>query len=104
MVIYATSNRRHIIKEKFSDREGDDVHRNDTMQELISLSERFGIHVTFSKPNKQMYLHIVHSIANAHRLNMPEAELDMLAERFALERGGRSARLARQLVDGLLAK
>ena len=60
MVIYATSNRRHIIKETFSDREGDDVHRNDTMQELISLSERFGIHITFSKPSKQTFLHNVH--------------------------------------------
>ena len=63
VVIYATSNRRHIIKEKFSDREGDDIHRNDTMQELLSLSERFGIHVTFSKPDKQTFLHIVHHLA-----------------------------------------
>lgn len=53
VVIYATSNRRHIIKETFSDREGDDLHRNDTIQEQISLSERFGIHITFSKPNKK---------------------------------------------------
>lgn len=104
VVIYATSNRRHIIKEKLSDRDGDDVHRNDTMQEQISLSERFGIHVTFSKPNKQTYLHIVHSIAKEQTLDMEEAELDALAERFALERGGRSARLARQFVDGLLSK
>ena len=104
VVIYATSNRRHIIKEKFSDREGDDVHRNDTMQELISLSERFGIHVSFSKPNKQTYLHIVHHLAKAHSLDLPEQELDAQAERFALERGGRSARLARQFVDGLLAR
>ena len=104
VVIYATSNRRHIIKEKFSDREGDDVHRNDTMQELISLSERFGIHVTFSKPNKQTYLHIVHSIAKEYALEIPEQELDAQAERFALERGGRSARLARQVVDGLLSR
>ena len=104
VVIYATSNRRHIIKEKFSDREGDDVHHNDTMQELISLSERFGIHVTFSKHNKQTYLHIVHSIVKEHGLEIPEQELDAQAERFALERGGRSARLARQFVDGLLSK
>ena len=74
------------------------------MQELISLSERFGIHVTFSKPNKQTYLHIVHSIAKEQTLDMEEADLDMLAERFALERGGRSARLARQFIDGLLSK
>lgn len=103
VVIYATSNRRHI-KEKFSDREGDDVHRNDTMQELISLSERFGIHVTFSKPNKETFLHIVHHLAKEYGIEMPTDELDGLAERFALERGGRSARLAKQFVDGLLSK
>ena len=104
VVIYATSNRRHIIKETFSDREGDDVHRNDTMQELISLSERFGIHITFSKPNKQTFLNIVHHLAKEHGIDMPTDELDLLAERFALERGGRSARLARQFIDGLLAR
>lgn len=104
VVIYATSNRRHIIKEKFSDREGDDVHRNDTMQELISLSERFGIHVSFSKPNKETFLHIVHHLAEKSGLDTPERELDAMAERFALERGGRSARLARQFVDGLLSQ
>ena len=100
VVIYATSNRRHIIKEKFSDREGDDVHRNDTMQELISLSERFGIHVTFSKPNKETFLHIVHHLAKEYGIEMPTDELDGLAERFALERGGRSARLAKQFIEG----
>ena len=104
VVIYATSNRRHIIKETFSDREGDDVHRNDTMQELISLSERFGIHVTFSKPNKETFLHIVHHLAEENGIDMPTDELDLLAERFALERGGRSARLAKQFIDGILAR
>lgn len=104
VVIYATSNRRHIIKEKFSDREGDDVHRNDTMQELVSLSERFGIHITFSKPNKETFLHIVHHLAEESGIKMQAQELDLLAERFALERGGRSARLARQFIDGLLSK
>lgn len=104
VVIYATSNRRHIIKEKFSDRDGDDVHRNDTMQELVSLSERFGIHVTFSKPNKETFLHIVHHLAEENEIDMPNDEIELLAERFALERGGRSARLARQFIDGLLSK
>ncbi len=104
VVIYATSNRRHIIREKFSDREGDDIHRNDTMQELVSLSERFGIHVTFSKPSKEIFLHIVHHLANESGINMSENELNLLAERFALERGGRSARLARQFIDGLLSR
>lgn len=104
VVIYATSNRRHVIKERFSDREGDDVHRNDTLQEMISLSERFGIHVSFQKPNKDTYLHIVHHLAEECGIDMPKEEMDLLAERFALERGGRSARLARQFIDGLLSK
>lgn len=104
VVIYATSNRRHIIKESFSDREGDDVHRNDTLQEMVSLSERFGIHVSFHKPNKDTFLHIVHHLANECGIEMPKEEMDLLAERFALERGGRSARLARQFIDGLLSK
>ena len=103
VVIYATSNRRHIIKEKFSDREGDDIHRNDTMQELISLSERFGIHVSFSKPIRETYLRIVRHLAQEKGLQIPETELDAQAERLALERGGRSARLARQFVDGVLS-
>ena len=104
MVIHATSNRRHIIKEKFSDREGDDIHRNDTIQELISLSDRFGIHVSFSKPSRETYLRIVRHLAVENNLEIPEKDLDALAERFALERGGRSARLARQFVDGLLSR
>ena len=104
VVIYATSNRRHIIKETFSDRDGDDIHRNDTMQEIVSLSERFGIHVTFSKPNKETFLRIVHHLADEHGIDLPREELDLLAERFALERGGRSARLARQFADSLRSR
>ncbi len=98
VVIYATSNRRHIIKEKFSDRDGDDVHRNETLQELVSLSERFGMHVSFSKPSKETYLKIVHHLAERCGI-MVNDNLDLLAERFALERGSRSARLARQFID-----
>lgn len=104
VVIYATSNRRHIIKEKFSDREGDDIHRNDTMQEMISLSERFGIHITFNKPNKDTFLHIVHHLAEENGIVMEAEELELLAERFALARGNRSARLAKQFIDSLLSK
>ena len=103
VVIYATSNRRHLVKESFSSRDGDDVHRNDTMQEIISLSERFGIQITFQKPNKQTYLDIVHHLATERGVQMDEAELDMLAERFILSRGGRSARAASQFVDSLVA-
>ena len=104
VVIYATSNRRHLVKESFTGRDGDDVHRNDTMQEIISLSERFGIQVTFQKPNKETYLGIVHHLAQEKGVQMEQGELDMLAERYALGRGGRSARAATQFVDGLLAK
>ena len=103
VVIYATSNRRHLVKESFSDREGDDVHRNDTMQEIISLSERFGIHITFQKPDKNTYLDIVHHLAQERGIELPESELDILAERYALNRGGRSARAATQFVDSLAA-
>ncbi len=103
VVIYATSNRRHIVKEKFSDRDGDDIHRNDTMQEMVSLSERFGIHVTFNRPDKQTYLDIVRHLAADAGINVAEDELDALAEQYALGRGGRSARAAKQFVDGLLA-
>ena len=104
VVIYATSNRRHLVKESFSDRDGDDIHRNDTMQEIISLSERFGIQVTFQKPNKETYLGIVRHLAQEKGVTMDAGELDMLAERYALGRGGRSARAATQFIDGLLAK
>ena len=103
VVIYATSNRRHLVKETFSDRDGDDIHRNDTMQEIISLSERFGIQITFQKPNKQTYLDIVHHLAEERGLHYSSEELDLLAERFILGRGGRSARAARQFVDSLCA-
>lgn len=104
VVVYATSNRRHIVKEKFSDREGDDVHRNDAMQEIISLSERFGLHVSFYKPDKATYLSIVNALAKEAGIKMNKSDIEAQAERFALERGGRSARIAKQFVDVLLAK
>ena len=101
-VIYATSNRRHIIKETFEDREGGDVHRNDTMQEILSLSERFGLVVLFSKPNKTLYLEIIHELAKRNGIKMDSAELDIKAEAFALRRGNRSARCAEQFIESLM--
>ena len=65
MVIYATSNRRHLIKETFSDREGDDVHRNDSLQETLSLSARFGLRVNFSRPDKNAYVAIASELAKS---------------------------------------
>lgn len=104
VVIYATSNRRHLVKESFASRDGDDVHRNDTLQETLSLSERFGIQITFQKPDKKTYLDIVRHLAREKGVQMEDSELELLAERFALGRGGRSARAATQFVDGLLAR
>ncbi len=101
-VIYATSNRRHIIKESFGDREGDDIHRNDTMQETLSLSERFGLTVLFSKPDKKLYLTIVKTLAERHGIKMEENELYIQAEAFALRKGNRSARCAEQFINSLL--
>lgn len=103
VVIYATSNRRHLIKESFSERDGDDVHRNDTMQELVSLSERFGLQITFQRPDKQTYLDIVRKLAEENNINMQRSELEESAERFVLNRGSRSARAARQFIDSLLS-
>ncbi len=102
-IIYATSNRRHIVRECFDDREGSDVHRNDTMQELLSLSARFGLSIRFEKPNKPLYLEIVHELAKKKRLQIDPAELDTRAEAFALQRGHRSARCAEQFI-ALLAQ
>ncbi len=101
-VIYATSNRRHIVKESFADRDGDDVHRNDTVQETLSLSERFGLTVLFAKPEKRLYLEIVHELAARAKIEIPEAELDTRAEAFALGRGYRSARCAEQFIESLM--
>ncbi len=99
LVIYATSNRRHLVRETFSAREGDEIHRNDTMQELLSLSERFGLRVVFSKPDKQLYLSVVRDIAKQYGVTMPEEQLFAEAERYALARGGRSPRAARQFIE-----
>ena len=103
VVIYATSNRRHLVKEKFSDREGDDVHFNDTMQEIVSLSERFGIQITFQRPDKSTYLDIVRHLAETRGIRYDAEKLNAAAERFVLMRSTRSARAAKQFVDSLIA-
>lgn len=100
IIIYITSNRRHMIKETFSDR-SDEIHASDTIAEQMSLSERFGLRILFDKPNKFDFLKIVRELAKNRGITMEQEELDMLAERFALRSGGRSARLARQFVDSL---
>ena len=104
MVIYATSNRRHLVRESFSDREGDDVHRNDTLQETLSLSARFGLRVNFSRPDKKNYIAIVKRLAIKAGLNMPSDEIELKAEQFAISSGnGRSPRTAKQFVSYMLS-
>lgn len=102
-VIFATSNRRHIVRETFSAREGDEIHRRDTMQETISLSERFGLSLCFDKPNRDLYLDIVCGIAKQQGLSLDRDVLALKAEQFALRKSGRSARAAQQLVEQLSA-
>lgn len=101
-VIYATSNRRHLVRESFSERDGDDIHRNDTIQELVSLSERFGLVVQYSRPSRDLYLRIIKDLAQKNGLE-PTNELLNGAEAFALKKAGRSARVARQYIDRLVS-
>ena len=100
-LIYATSNRRHLVKENFSERNGDELHRNDTIQESLSLADRFGLAVNFSAPNKIGYLNIVSSLAKQKGIKMEESELHNKAERFALQKGGRSPRIAKQFINAM---
>lgn len=101
MIIYATSNRRHLVKETFSSRQGDEIHFNDTVQEFMSLSERFGLTVTFMKPDKKLYLDIVKNLALQYEIDMEEEILFKKAEAFALNRSGRSPRCAKQFIEHL---
>lgn len=100
-LIYATSNRRHIVKESFSDRTDDDVNTRDNMQESLSLSDRFGLAVCYSIPDKKEFVDIVCALARQKGINMSDEELEKGAERFALSRGGRSPRCAKQYVESL---
>ena len=103
IVIYATSNRRHLVKETFSERDGDDVHRNDTMQELISLSARFGLRVNFSRPDKKEFVRIAGELAKQKGLSFDEKDFELKAERFVMTSGnGRSPRTAKQFVNQLI--
>lgn len=99
LVIYATSNRRHLVRETFSARQGDEIHFRDTMQELLSLSDRFGLTVTFQKPDKTLYLDLVRKLAEQYLLKTNIVELEAKAEQFALSKGGRSPRVAKQFVE-----
>lgn len=99
IVIYATSNRRHLVKETMGERAGDELHLNDTLQETMSLAARFGLTITFQRPDKEEYLAIVKNLARDYGLTLPEAELFQKAEAHALRCNGRSPRAAKQFVE-----
>ena len=105
VLIYATSNRRHLIRETWHDR--DDVendagmHRSDTMEEKLSLVHRFGVTISFSKPGQQEYFHIVTVLARRAGITMPEEELKREANRWELSHGGISGRTAAQFITYL---
>lgn len=102
-LIYATSNRRHLVKESLSDRSwDDDVNTRDNMQESLSLSDRFGLKVCYSAPSKKEFVEIVCRLAKDRNIDMSEEELALGAERFALIKGARSPRCAKQYVESLL--
>lgn len=103
-IIYATTNRRHIIKETESERSGDEMHAADARDENMSLADRFGLYITFISPNKNEYLDIVKQIAADRKIDISEEKLVMLAERFALKKCGRTPRSARQFIDILQSR
>ncbi|SFC86420.1 ATP-binding protein [Butyrivibrio sp. YAB3001] len=105
ILIYATSNRRHLIKETWKDRrdveQDGDIHRSDTMEEKLSLANRFGVTIGYYKPARQEYHEIVKELARRENLQIPDEELTLEADRWELNHGGISGRTARQFINHL---
>lgn len=107
VLIYATSNRRNLIRERFSDNweeQDGDIHSNDTMQEKMSLVSRFGVTIYFGAPNKKEFQNIVRTLATRYGVTMPEEELLLEANKWELSHGGLSGRTAQQFIDYLLGQ
>jgi len=107
VLIYATSNRRHLIRENYSDkadRRDEDMHAGDTVQEKLSLVYRFGVTIFFGSPDKKQFQQIVKALAERNGLKLPEDELFLLANKWELSHGGLSGRTAQQFIDYLLGK
>lgn len=108
VLIYATSNRRHLIRETWSDRSDmsdDELHRSDTMQEKLSLVNRFGISINYLRPDKKFFNEIVIGLARRHpQITLTDAELIMEANKWELSNGGMSGRCAEQFITYLLGK
>ncbi len=106
VLIYATSNRRHLVREQFSDKEGrrDDLHSSDTVQEKLSLVSRFGVTIFFCGPDKKEFQNIVRTLAQRNGVKMDEDTLLLEANRWELQHGGLSGRTAQQFIDYLLGQ
>lgn len=106
VLIYATSNRRHLVREKFSDKEErrDDLHASDTVQEKLSLVARFGVSIFFCAPNKKEFQEIVKVLAKRNDINLSEEALLAEANKWELSHGGLSGRTAQQFIDYLAGK
>ena len=106
VLIYATSNRRHLIREKFSDKRelDDDLHNNDTVQEKLSLAARFGVTIYYGSPDKFQFQGIVKALAEKYHLDMPEEELLLEANKWEISHGGLSGRTASQFITHLLGR
>ena len=107
VVVYATSNRRHLIREFFDDRpspkDSDEVHNWDTVQEKLSFSDRFGLTLTFEPANQDTYLTIVRHLAQQENINLNPEDLDYQALQWATRNNGRSGRTARQFINFIKA-
>lgn len=99
IAVYATSNRRHLIKETLEERQGSDIHESDTRQELMSLAARFGLTVTFGQPDKSRFVQIVTDLAAQYGVEDDPEKLIVRAEAFAIRAGGRSPRVAKQFIE-----
>ena len=106
ILIYATSNRRHLVRETFRDKSDRDeeLHTNDTVQEKLSLVARFGVTIYFGGPSKKEFQQIVKTLAEKNQIHMPEEELLLEANKWELSHGGLSGRTAQQFIDYLLGK
>lgn len=106
VLIYATSNRRHLIRENFSDKRdlSDDLHSNDTVQEKLSLVARFGVTIYYGSPDKRQFQEIVKVLSEKYHVEMPEEELYLEANKWELSHGGLSGRTAAQFITHLLGK
>lgn len=99
IVVYVTSNYRHLIKENFGDRTGDDIHIEDTIQQIMSLTNRFGTIITFQRPDKDLFSEIVLSYAKENNIKIDKEELIKQAEAYAIRSAGKSPRVAKQFIE-----